>query len=130
MPSLAMRFLGIESPSTIDIRLWRHNLQMRRITAATSAAKMVNLFLGPRTYKSVEPLIAEPMDVNIPVLDAYETIIAGDRQSTQPDPAPGIGFDINLLLNALWKRGNFEVHYPTPVWSKDCAGVNFLRAVV
>jgi hypothetical protein len=31
-------------------------------------------------------------------------------------------------LHALWKRGNFEVHYATPVWPKGCIGVNLLGA--
>jgi hypothetical protein len=121
--SFTMGLFRIKAPSAIDVHLWRHRLQMRRIAAAPCSAQMVQL----RTSRNrpAQQLVAKAVDVEILSIDSHNTVCADKR--TAPEPAAGIGFWVNLILQAFRQRRQFIGHYSTPVWQKCCTGVNFLE---
>ena len=124
MTVLAMRLFGIESSTSIDIHLVRHRLQMLGITAYRCFAQMIeNQSFRDR---SNEELVAVTVNVDIPVLDADESVTRLIRTAA-PEPAAGIRFWVNLILQAFRQRRQSFGHCSTPVCQRWCAGVNLLE---
>lgn len=124
--SFAVRLLSVKTPTAIDVRLWRHRLKVKRVAAAAGSAKMIQLFaVWNRTYKE---FVGQAVNIDVAPLATNNWIISPvpSSQSAQPQPATCIWLDVNLLLNTLRERRNCDVHNPTPVWPKGCAGAIFL----
>lgn len=127
--SFAMRFLGIEAATPIDVHLRRNRLKVKRIAAATSPAKMVHFHTKWNwTYKE---LVGQAVNVDIAPLSTNDRIIgpSPSTQRAQPQPAASIRLDVNLFLNALRQSAQFYcIHSGSSMAQRPCWG-QFPRAM-
>jgi hypothetical protein len=111
---LAVRLFGIETTPTIDVDLRGHGLQVIRVAAAPSAAQMIQ-FHAVRN-RSDEKLVAEPVNVDVPIVTIDHAIISvvSTRQRTSPEPTSGKRLGVNLLLQAFRQRRQSNLKHKRP----------------
>ncbi len=94
--SFAVRLFRVKASAAIGVDLVGDRLDVHRIAAASSPAYVIQ----NETVRdgSDKEFVAEPMDVDVLTFKP-DNAVTPSIPATCPEPATGIGFWINLLLN-------------------------------